>query len=265
MNGEPGLLNVIDVEATCWPGTPPPGQISEIIEIGLTVVNLATAERLRKHRILVRPRQSAVSEFCTELTGLTQTEVDTGVDFAEACALLATEHAAAKRAWTSWGDYDRKQFHRQCTPTASPSNPRPTNAHPLNPDHTAAHPLSPPHTAAHPLNPPHIAAHPLNPPHAAAYPLSPLHTNAKAVFATAFGLRRPAGMARALEIAGLPLQGRHHRGDDDSWNIAALVLCLLGRGAWPGAARGSVPPAQRQIAKPGEVDRADAEADPERR
>ncbi|MGO1052809.1 exonuclease domain-containing protein [Crossiella sp. CA198] len=228
MNGEPGLLNVIDVEATCWPGTPPPGQVSEIIEIGLTVVNLATAQRLRKHRILVRPRQSAVSEFCTELTGLTQTEVDTGVDFAEACALLATEHAAAERAWTSWGDYDRKQFHRQCTPTASPSGSRQTNAHPLNPHHTATQPLSPPHTAAHRLSPPHTAA----------YPLSPRHTNAKAVFTTAFGLRRPAGMARALEIAGLPLQGRHHRGDDDSWNIAALVLCLLGRGAWPGAPAG---------------------------
>ena len=26
---------VVDVEATCWEGDPPPGQISEIIEIGL--------------------------------------------------------------------------------------------------------------------------------------------------------------------------------------------------------------------------------------
>ncbi|MFE2626194.1 DNA polymerase III, partial [Streptomyces caelestis] len=34
------LLNVVDVEATCWEGQPPPGQVSEIIEIGLTVVDL---------------------------------------------------------------------------------------------------------------------------------------------------------------------------------------------------------------------------------
>ncbi|NEE10677.1 DNA polymerase III, partial [Streptomyces sp. SID7499] len=34
--GEQGeqLLNVVDVEATCWEGQPPPGQVSEIIEIG---------------------------------------------------------------------------------------------------------------------------------------------------------------------------------------------------------------------------------------
>lgn len=65
------------------------------------------------------------------------------------------------------------------------------------------------------------------------YPTERTHTNAKAVFTEAYGLRRKPGMAQALEIAGLPLEGRHHRGEDDAWNIAALVLDLLGRGAWP--------------------------------
>jgi inhibitor of KinA sporulation pathway (predicted exonuclease) len=37
-------------------------------------------------------------------------------------------------------------------------------------------------------------------------------------------------MARALEVAGLPLEGRHHRGEDDAWNIAALVLQLAQQG-----------------------------------
>jgi len=43
---------------------------------------------------------------------------------------------------------------------------------------------------------------------------------------------RQVGMARALEVVGLPLEGRHHRGDDDSWNIAALVLHMVDRGDW---------------------------------
>jgi hypothetical protein len=47
------------------------------------------------------------------------------------------------------------------------------------------------------------------------------------------GLRRKPGMAQALRMAGLPLEGRHHRREDDAWNIAALVLDLLSRGAWP--------------------------------
>ena len=67
------------------------------------------------------------------------------------------------------------------------------------------------------------------------YPFGRLHTNAKAVFTGAHGLRRRPGMAQALEIAGLPLEGRHHRGEDDAWNIAALVLGLAARGAWPAA------------------------------
>jgi inhibitor of KinA sporulation pathway (predicted exonuclease) len=48
-------LNVVDVEATCWPGRPPPGQVSEIIEIGLCVVDLESRERVSRHRVLVRP------------------------------------------------------------------------------------------------------------------------------------------------------------------------------------------------------------------
>lgn len=179
------LLNVVDVEATCWQGEPPAGQRSEIIEIGLTVVDPGAGERLAKHRILVRPEHSEVSAFCTELTGLTQADVDGGTDFAAACRILATEHHAGKRAWASWGDYDRKQFGRQCDAGQGE------------------------------------------------YPFGQRHLNAKTLFATAYALPRPVGMAKALRHAGLPLEGRHHRGDDDAWNIAALVLHLAARGDWP--------------------------------
>ncbi len=76
MNRAATLLNVVDVEATCWQDGPPDGQVSEIIEIGLTTVDLSLGQRIGRHRILVRPQRSAVSAFCTELTGLTQAEVD---------------------------------------------------------------------------------------------------------------------------------------------------------------------------------------------
>ena len=91
-------LNVVDVEATCWQGAPPQGQTSEIIEIGLTVVDFEAGEhgeRVAKHRILVRPQRSTVSGFCAELTGLTQSEVDSGVSFAEACKLLAAQYQSS--------------------------------------------------------------------------------------------------------------------------------------------------------------------------
>ena len=175
---------MIDVEATCWEGAAPDGQVSEIIEIGLCVVDLTARRRLDRHAILVKPQHSEVSEFCTRLTGLASADLEGGVSFAESCARLVAEHDGADRTWASWGDYDRKQFASQCTAMGVP------------------------------------------------YPFGPLHVNAKAVFAAAHGLRRRPGMAQALDLVGLPLEGRHHRGVDDAWNIAALILHLTERGEW---------------------------------
>ncbi|WP_223839460.1 3'-5' exonuclease [Saccharopolyspora pogona] len=106
---------MIDVEATCWESSSPEGQVSEIIEVGVCVVDIEARERVERDRILVQPETSRVSDFCEQLTGLTQAEVDRGVDFREACALLAERHRGTSRRWASWGDYDRKQFQRQCT------------------------------------------------------------------------------------------------------------------------------------------------------
>lgn len=39
-------------------------------------------------------------------------------------------------------------------------------------------------------------------------------------------------MNQALEHAGLPLEGHHHRGVDDAWNIAALIAGLVQAGKW---------------------------------
>jgi len=63
---------IVDVEATCWEGDPPPGQISEIIEIGLCVLDVATLTRVERRDILVRPVCSTVSPYCSQLTTLTQ-------------------------------------------------------------------------------------------------------------------------------------------------------------------------------------------------
>src|SRR5215470_2747564 len=130
MDTRTALLNVVDVEATCWHDGPPPGQVSEIIEIGLATVDLVAGRRTGRHSILVRPERSAVSAFCTQLTGLTQADADAGVTFAAACQILATDHQSASRPWASWGEYDRQQFDRQCqaTSTGYPFGPRHVNA-----------------------------------------------------------------------------------------------------------------------------------------
>ncbi|MCU0511108.1 MAG: exonuclease domain-containing protein [Anaerolineae bacterium] len=57
------------------------------------------------------------------------------------------------------------------------------------------------------------------------YPLHDKHINLKRVFADFYGERM--GMARALEHNGLPLEGSHHRGDDDAWNTARLLQKMM--------------------------------------
>jgi inhibitor of KinA sporulation pathway (predicted exonuclease) len=170
---------VVDVESTCWEGQPPPGEESEIVEIGVCALDVATGARAEQRSILVRPERSRMSPYCTQLTTLTQEQVDSGISFAEACALLATTYQTRERTWASYGDYDRRQFERQC--------------------------------AAHGVR----------------YPFGITHLNVKNLFALVYQLPREVGMDAALARLGLPLEGTHHRGGDDAWNIAAILGHLL--------------------------------------
>lgn len=61
------------------------------------------------------------------------------------------------------------------------------------------------------------------------YPFGNDHINIKALFATVYSLRHQVGMSKALNILGIPLEGTHHRGNDDSYNIAKILSRLLFR------------------------------------
>ena len=113
---------VVDLEATCWErGTlPPVGELQEVIEIGYSLVHITNGSDGRPlfaaqgiSSIIVRPTRSSVSGFCTELTTLTQEQVDAGVTFEEACRQLV-DHDSRALTWASWGNFDRELMARQC-------------------------------------------------------------------------------------------------------------------------------------------------------
>jgi inhibitor of KinA sporulation pathway (predicted exonuclease) len=115
------VILVVDVESTCWSAEgggaadeAPPGQQSEIIEIGVAVVDTGSLRIQQCDDLLVKPAHSEVSAFCTQLTTLTPAQVNGGVPFVEACRVLKKRYAAQECSWASWGDYDRSQFERQC-------------------------------------------------------------------------------------------------------------------------------------------------------
>ena len=108
------VILVVDVESTCWEGPPPPGQASEIIEIGLCTVDVGTLTRSEKRSIFVKPVQSEISEFCTSLTTLTPDMLAEAGSLADAVKTLKKEFGSKDRLWASWGDYDRRQYERVC-------------------------------------------------------------------------------------------------------------------------------------------------------
>ena len=64
--------------------------------------------------------------------------------------------------------------------------------------------------------------------HGVAYPFSSEHVNIKKLFSESQGIKKKLGMAEALKLARLPLEGTHHRGIDDAKNMAKLMPYILG-------------------------------------
>ena len=104
---------VVDLESTCWEKRQR-DQIMEVIEMGVCLLDIGSGEITDRQSILIRPVYSVVSEFCTKLTTLTQELVETGIRFREACLKLEDEYQSKKRVWASYGDFDRRQFEREC-------------------------------------------------------------------------------------------------------------------------------------------------------
>ena len=113
--GKAGLdkIVVVDIETTCWEKREKE-QIMEVIEVGVCLLDIGSGEITDRQSILIKPVYSALSDFCTKLTTLTQELVETGIGFREACLKLEDEYQSKKRVWASYGDFDRRQFEREC-------------------------------------------------------------------------------------------------------------------------------------------------------
>jgi len=117
---------VVDLEATCDDHGAVPRHESEIIEIGAVLVDGKRLRPVAELMTFVRPvLHPGLTAFCTELTTITQDQVDDAPRFPAAAARLAAFGAGA--LFCSWGNYDRNQL------TADAA--RHGLASPLGPDH----------------------------------------------------------------------------------------------------------------------------------
>jgi inhibitor of KinA sporulation pathway (predicted exonuclease) len=109
---------VIDLEATCWEDRQAQSQQpSEIIEIGWCHIHYKHFWDVKESgSILVKPRYSIVSDFCTRLTGHTQKHLeDFGMTLEEAAKELTMigecyGFNTNRVVWSSWGMYDYRML-----------------------------------------------------------------------------------------------------------------------------------------------------------
>jgi inhibitor of KinA sporulation pathway (predicted exonuclease) len=59
------------------------------------------------------------------------------------------------------------------------------------------------------------------------YPFGISHLNVKTLFSLVHGLDQEIGLDMAYQRLGLSMEGTHHRGGDDAWNIARVLSGLL--------------------------------------
>ena len=84
----------------------------ETIEIGLAVVDLQTLKTVEVFQRYVRPiLHPTLTAFCTRLTSIKQTDVETAKTFSEVAMEVATFLKKYPNSlWASWGHYDADQL-----------------------------------------------------------------------------------------------------------------------------------------------------------
>lgn len=109
---------VVDFEATCTEDNFDTEfrAKQEIIEFGICVVDSVNLEIINKQSVFVKPVfNPKLTSFCTNLTGITQNQVDNGLPFVVALERFKetlTDYNID--TFCSWGDFDWKLLAKNC-------------------------------------------------------------------------------------------------------------------------------------------------------
>ncbi|MBD2386821.1 3'-5' exonuclease [Cylindrospermum sp. FACHB-282] len=107
---------IVDLEATCCNEGSIPRHQMEIIEIGAVMLNRKTWEIDSEFQQFIQPvRNVHLTDFCTELTSISQKDVANAPQFAEAISTFkAWIDSFPHHIFCSWGNYDKAQFLQDC-------------------------------------------------------------------------------------------------------------------------------------------------------
>ncbi|KAM3106388.1 exonuclease domain-containing protein [Phormidesmis sp. 146-33] len=120
----PDFYLVLDLEATCCDRESIPREQMETIEIGAVMVERKTLEAISssypqgvaEFQTFIRPvTHPGLTEFCTQLTSITQADVDSAPKFEEAMETFEQWLANYPNyLFCSWGKFDQLQIKKDC-------------------------------------------------------------------------------------------------------------------------------------------------------
>jgi len=173
---------IVDLEATCCNKNTITRNQMEIIEIGAVMLDSETLLKVDEFTIFIKPiRHPILTDFCKDLTSITQKDIDTSLKFPESIKIFKKWlYQYDNFLFCSWGDYDKKQLDQDCKHHYVPN------------------------------------------------PIGAEHINIKKLFSKSQNLKKKYGMAGALKLSKIKLEGFHHRGIDDARNMANLMPYILG-------------------------------------
>ncbi|MGB5051056.1 MAG: 3'-5' exonuclease [Caldilineaceae bacterium] len=105
---------ICDLEATCWAEERRPDRM-EIIEIGAVKLTSSGGPVLAEFSAFVRPvREPTLSDFCRELTSITQADVDSADPFPLVLERFLAWMGEPPLRFGSWGQHDLNQLRLDC-------------------------------------------------------------------------------------------------------------------------------------------------------
>lgn len=115
MNIPPKYYLIVDLECTCCNDDSFPRNERETIEIGAVMVDASTFEQVDKWMTFIKPvRHTKLTDFCTQLTSITQEDVDGAPLFLEAIQEFQKWiNQYPNFVFCSWGDFDKRQLRNE--------------------------------------------------------------------------------------------------------------------------------------------------------
>lgn len=107
---------VVDIEHSCTEDGIIPPEERETIEIGAVLIDTCSLQPVDEFSYLIRPvTHPEISQFCTELTGIKQVELDVAAQFPEVFAdFISWLPNDAEYIFATWGAYDLIQLNIDC-------------------------------------------------------------------------------------------------------------------------------------------------------